>query len=152
LTGVGVALIVLGLSLPALFGFTDYFWGQAPAGTLSRSSQGAAAMASPLWSWLAMAFGLTLILGCGISAEPSRGLVWPLVLLSLLFVLQSAGLVAIFHPPVAGASTLQERWSLVVSWVALPLLAFLPIAEALTERLYFRRDEEGRPQTSCASG
>jgi hypothetical protein len=134
---VGGGLIVLGVTLPALFGLTNYFWGQAPAGTLTQSPQGAAAMASPLWSWLVIALGLTLILGFGRSPEPRRGLVWPLVMLSLLFVLQSAGLVAIFHPHLSWASALQERWSLVASWAVLPLLVFLPVAEAMMERFSF---------------
>jgi hypothetical protein len=137
--------MALGAFLPPLLGVGEYgWWGYTDRGSLDYIPRLAAI--APLWSWLLLGAGVTLILGFGLSREPRRGLVWPLVLLSLLFVLQNAELVVIAGGGWRGGwsfNFLRSDWWVMPSWAAVPLMALVPIAELLTERFHFRRGDRG---------
>lgn len=153
LTTAGAVLMVLGAFLPPLLASGDEqdnygWWGYSDYGSLDSIPK--LGMVVPLWSLFLLGAGLTLLLGFALSREPHRGLIWPLTLLSLLFVLQSAGLVQIGTGWRWSSRFLVSEWWVRSSWAAVGLLALVPIAEVLTERFYFRLREEGPPQASRA--
>jgi hypothetical protein len=88
--------VILGITLPALLGVTEYgWWILPPLGVLTYLPK--VAVQSPLRSWLILAIGIALILGYGLSREPRRGLVWASALFTLLIVLQTAGLLYVLN-------------------------------------------------------